>query len=352
MHSPAQGKPIEGLAYLLDGRYLLHDPGERHPESPQRLMAIQQMLASFNAANRWTPLKPRRARLEELELVHDSAYIRHVEQAARFTPSYLDLDTPLSNQSYQTALLAVGGALQCVDSLCSGESRRIFAFVRPPGHHAERRSGRGFCLFNNVAIAASYARKAHKLDRIAVIDIDVHHGNGTQSCFFGDPHVLYISSHQFPFYPGTGDFDEIGTGEGKGYTVNFPLPEGTGDSTFIPIYSHIVSRILTQFSPQLILVSAGFDGHFRDPLGGLSLTPAGYASAAASLILAADRECRSRICFVLEGGYNLDALKECARATLVEMEKPAPSELVVREGSVFKEVSRQAARQVRGIWKW
>jgi acetoin utilization deacetylase AcuC-like enzyme len=222
----------------------------------------------------------------------------------------------------------------------------------PPGRHADYETASGFCLFNNAALAAAYARKAYKLERIAIVDIDVHHGNGTQSTFYDDPQVLYISSHQFPYYPGSGNFDEVGTGKGEGYTLNFPLPEATGDSIFIPIYSKIVANVLNQFSPQLILVSAGFDGHFRDPLGGLALTHAGYASAAASLIKAADQECKGRICFVLEGGYNLQALQECAHATLIEMEKKNPVELPVREGSLFREISRQAAKFSRGLWKW
>jgi acetoin utilization deacetylase AcuC-like enzyme len=310
------------------------------------------MLAANGLAKRWERLEPRIAGIDELELVHSPGYIEQIEQAANRAPFYLDSDTPVSSESYETACLAAGGALQCVDAICSGRLRRIFAFVRPPGHHADYESASGFCLFNNVALAAAYARTAYKMERVAIVDIDVHHGNGTQSAFYNDPHVLYISSHQFPFYPGSGNFDEAGTGQGKGYTLNFPLPEGTGDSIFIPIYSKIVASVLDQFSPQLILVSAGFDGHFRDPLGGLALTHAGYASAAASLINAAERECNGRICFVLEGGYSLQALQECAHATLVEMEKLAPVELPVREGSLFREISRRAAAFSRGPWKW
>jgi acetoin utilization deacetylase AcuC-like enzyme len=342
----------DGLGYLLDERYLLHDPGKEHPESPQRLIAIQQMLEAFGGVNRWQRLQPRCASFDELELVHNPAHIARVEAAAKRAPSYLDFDTSLSTESYQTALLAAGGVLQCVDSICSGSLRKIFAFVRPPGHHAGPESARGFCLFNNIALAAAYARTEYKLERLAIIDIDVHHGNGTQSCFYSDPAILYISSHQFPFYPGSGNFNEIGRGEGKGYTLNFPLPEGTGDSGFVPIYTKIVSVVLDQFAPQLILVSAGFDGHFRDPLGGLALTQAGYSSVAASLIRAAERWCNGRICFILEGGYSLQALKDCIRAIMVEMEAQSPSELSVQEGPVFHEISRQAAKFTAGQWKW
>ncbi len=347
-----QDSSTNGLGYLLDDRYLLHNPGTRHPESPKRLVAIQQMLEALSTIDQWQQLQPRRASFDELELIHNPGHVERIERAAKCAPSYLDFDTSVSSESYQTALLAAGGVLQCVDSVCSGKLRRVFAFIRPPGHHAGRESARGFCLFNNIAVAAAYARLKYKLKRLAIADIDVHHGNGTQSCFYSDPSILYISSHQFPFYPGSGNFDEVGKDEGKGYTVNFPLPEGTGDSSFVPIYSKIVSLILDQFAPQLILVSAGFDGHFSDPLGGLSLTHVGYASVAASLMLAAERWCDGKICFVLEGGYSLQALKDCIRAIMVEMEKQRPHELSVREGAVFREISSQAAKFTAGLWKW
>ncbi len=308
------------------------------------------MLQESGAAGRWRSVGPRKATLEELELVHHPVHIRRIEQAARRAPAYLDFDTSVSSKSYMTAILAAGGVLECVDSIVSGKLRRIFAFVRPPGHHANDESARGFCLFNNVALAAAYARTKYKLERVAIVDFDVHHGNGTQSCFYNSPEVLYISTHQFPFYPGTGDFNETGTGDGRGYTVNFPLPEGTGDSTFAPIYSKIISTVLEQFEPQLILVSAGFDGHYKDPLGGLALTHAGYASAAASLSISADRLCDGRICFVLEGGYSLQALKDCSQAAMAEMEKRHARELSLRESALFKDISRQAAKFSR--WKW
>jgi acetoin utilization deacetylase AcuC-like enzyme len=352
MNASAQNKQAEGLGYLFDNHYLLHDPGKRHPESPERLIAIRQTLEDSAVRDHFLQLQPRMAREDELELIHSPIHIQRIEQAARRAPSFLDLDTSVSIDSYQTALLAAGGVLQCVDSICSGKLRRVFAFVRPPGHHADRERASGFCLFNNVAIAAAYALREYKLARVAIIDTDVHHGNGTQSCFYSNPDVLYVSSHQYPFYPGSGSFNEVGRGEGKGYTLNFPLPEGTGDPSFVPIYSKIIASVLDQYAPQLILVSAGFDGHVRDPLGGLALTYAGYASAAASLMLAADRLCNGRICFVLEGGYSLEALKECCSAVLSEMQKQHPTELSVRESSGFKDISRAAAKFAAGKWKW
>ena len=350
MNVADQNTLAEGLGYLADDLYLLHNPGTRHPESPQRLAAIHQALREFGADVRWYQIRPRKATMDELGLVHHPILVERVEWAAKRAPAYLDFDTPVSAESFETALYAAGGVLECVDALCSGKLRRVIAFVRPPGHHASRESARGFCLFNNVALAAVYARKKYKLERIAIVDFDVHHGDGTQACFYRVPEVLYLSTHQFPFYPGTGDFDEVGEAEGKGYTLNFPLPEGTPDACIAPLYSKVVSHVLDQYQPQLILVSAGFDGYFKDPVGGLSLTQAGYASASASLMLSADRLCQGKICFVLEGGYSLQGLKDCSSAVMVKMEQQRPLELSVRESAAFKEVSRKAAKF--SLWKW
>jgi acetoin utilization deacetylase AcuC-like enzyme len=352
MNAQAPPKTCDGLGYLLDDRYLLHDPGAQHPESPQRLIALRQMLESSGAKDRFQRIQPREASAEELHLIHSPAYVEQIEAASRAAPFDLDMDTSVSAHSYRTALLAAGGVLECIDSICAGRLRRVFAFVRPPGHHASRERAGGFCLFNNAALAAAYAIKRHKLDRIAIVDTDVHHGNGTQSCFYTSPNVLFISSHQYPFYPGSGGFLETGRGEGKGYTINFPLPAETADSTFIPVYSKIIATVLDQYQPQLILVSAGFDGHARDPLGGLSLTHSAYASASASLMLAAERVCDGKICFILEGGYNPQALKDCALAVMGEMKKEHPNERPLRESAVFRDISKQASRSAAGIWKW
>lgn len=340
------------LGFLLDDRYLLHDPGSRHIESPKRLLAIKEALETFGAEERWQRIEARPAHLDELALVHHPSHIERVEWASKRAPAQLDADTLVSAESYRTALFAVGGVLECVDAVCEGSLRRAFAFVRPPGHHAEPDKAMGFCLFNNVALAAAYACVEHRLERVAVIDNDLHHGNGTQAIFYDDPRVLYISSHQFPFYPGTGDFDEVGEKAGKGYTLNFPLPAGTSDSTFVPIYSKIVRPVLEQYQPQLILVSAGFDAHFKDPLGGLRITQDGYASSAASLIQAAERCCGGKICFVLEGGYSYEALQECTKAVMTEMEQENSHELDVPEGPLYHDISRNLKKVVGGLWKW
>ena len=352
MNSLSQDHLAQDLGYLLDDRYLLHDPGEQHPESPKRLIAIRQTIETIPSITQWKKVPPREATREELQLIHTPAHIENIIHASRKAPYSLDFDTTVSSESYKVAILATGGVLQCVDSLCREELRRIFAFVRPPGHHAGPETAEGFCLFNNIALAAAYARSKYKIERVAIVDMDVHHGNGTQACFYSDPGVLYVSTHQHPFYPGSGHYRDHGEGAGKGYTLNFALPKGTDDEVFVPIYSKIIREILSMYEPQLLLVSAGFDGHYNDPLGELSLTSDGYASAAASLILAAEKSCKGKICFVLEGGYHMQSLRECVYAVMTQMAKPFPEELPAAAGKVFQEISMQTASYNAGMWIW
>jgi acetoin utilization deacetylase AcuC-like enzyme len=344
---------MDGLGYLIDDVYLLHNPGPLHPESPQRLRAIQQALRHLDSLAQWTRVDPRLVRPDELELVHHSGLIAHVERAAQKAPSYLDPDTVVSSESYRTALLAAGGVIECVDRICKGELRRAFAFVRPPGHHAEPDRAMGFCLFNNVALAAAYARVAHGMDRVAVVDFDLHHGNGTQACFYDNPHVLYVSSHQFPFYPGTGDFHEIGSGDGAGYTVNFPLPAGSGNAAVVPLYKRLVEPLLEQYRPQIILVSAGFDAHAADPLGGLALTDEGYGRLAECLLRAAEKSCGGKICFVLEGGYDLEALQNSTTEVMKAMERNALLAETNLEGDrIFEQLEGRSRRVLGAFWKF
>jgi acetoin utilization deacetylase AcuC-like enzyme len=338
--------------FLIDKIYLRHDPGIRHPESPRRLRALWDAVEELGASERWLRLESRAAHEEDLELIHHRSLHERVERLVRRAPAHLDADTVVSQDSYVVALHAVGGVLACVDALLCSRVSRFFAFVRPPGHHAEPGRSMGFCLFNNVALAAAYARVVHGLERVAVIDFDLHHGNGTQACFYDDPHVLFVSSHQYPFYPGTGAIAEIGIREGRGYTVNFPLQEGAGNELFVPIYASIVGPILEQYRPQLILVSAGFDAHFKDPLGGLNVSAAGFGSAAASLIRAADQCCSGRIGFVLEGGYSPEGLAESARAVMEQMELSDPKELRVTETAGFIDLSDEVRTLHGGLWRW
>jgi acetoin utilization deacetylase AcuC-like enzyme len=343
---------MKHLGFLIDDCFLLHDPGNRHPESPSRLEAVRRALLESGVQDRWQRIDPRPARVDEIELIHTSSHLERVRLASQRAPALLDADTAVSSESCRSALLAAGGVLNCTSRICSGELTRAFAFVRPPGHHAEPGRAMGFCLFNNIALAAAYARAEHGMDRIAIVDIDLHHGNGTQAAFYDDPKVLYLSSHQFPYYPGTGAFGEIGSGAGKGFTANFPLPAGAGDEIFKSVYAGIVVPILEQFQPELILVSAGFDSYFKDPLGSLEVTSDGYASAAACLIKTADLCAGGRICFVLEGGYSEEGLEKCTQAVLGVMETEKPTVSAPVESQLFSRISDAARESLGRFWSW
>ena len=263
-------------------------------------------------------MAPRAATRAELARAHDPPYLDRIAATAG-QPAMLDADTFTSADSYDIALLAAGAAVQAA---CHALDHRepAFALVRPPGHHAERARAMGFCLFNNVAVAAA-AAVARGLERVAVVDIDVHHGNGTQSIFYEDPRVLYISTHQYPFYPGTGAADEAGAGDGAGFTFNVPLEAGATDADYDHVYRHAVVPVLDRFAPQLLLVSAGFDAHERDPLASMRMTTAGYASIVRQLTVVAARHGSSA--FVTEGGYDLTALASCLEASFAAIEGTA-----------------------------
>jgi len=263
-------------------------------------------------------LDHRAATRDELVRAHTDDHFGTIERT-QGAHVVLDADTQTSPQSFEAAQWAAGCALTATEAVVSGATQGAFALVRPPGHHAEPTHAMGFCLFNNAAVAAFHARTALGLDRVAVVDFDVHHGNGTQSAFYDDPHVLYISSHQYPFYPGTGVPAEAGADGAVGATVNFPLRAGHGDIEYSAIYGAIVSRMLEQFAPQLILVSAGFDVMATDPLGGMRVSANGVRSIATALVATAQRVCEGRIVFLLEGGYDLDALQDGVTACLHAM---------------------------------
>ncbi len=297
------------MLFIASERFEEHTTPPGHPERPERARVFSEV------ASRWKEkgvrvIEPRSATREELARVHDSAYINAITATAG-RAVMLDPDTFTSPESYDIALLAAGAAVQAMEHAL--ETRKpAFALVRPPGHHAERDRAMGFCLFNNVAVAAA-AAIARGLSRVAVVDIDVHHGNGTQWMFYDDPRVLYVSTHQFPFYPGTGAADEVGRGPGKGYTMNVPLAAGATDAVYDRAYKTIVGR-LDEFAPELLLVSAGYDAHADDPLASMRVTTEGYAAIVAHLKTVADRHCP--IAFVTEGGYDLDALGACLDATV------------------------------------
>jgi acetoin utilization deacetylase AcuC-like enzyme len=316
------GRSEQGMArtgIVKDKRYMLHQMGEFHPESPERLKVVYQMLEDPGLKGYLEEVPPRKAEIEELLSVHSLDYIHLIASTDGKEYTYLDPDTQTSAGSYEAALLAAGGVCNVTSRVYTGELKNAFALIRPPGHHAERDRAMGFCLFNNVAIGARFAQKSFQLERILIVDWDLHHGNGTQHAFENDPSVLYFSTHQSPYYPGTGSLRETGTGAGQGYTVNIPLTTGFGDAEFITLYERVLTPIALQFNPELILVSAGFDIYMEDPLGGMNVTPEGFAGLTRSLMDIAQKCCQGRIVFVLEGGYSLKGLRDSVRAVLQEM---------------------------------
>ncbi len=312
---------------VTDQSFLAHDTGSGHPERADRLRAIGRWLDANPGSGR-LHLDAREATVHELTRVHAPEHVEAVEVSAHFPRYAFDADTPVSPGSFAAARRAAGGVLTLVDEVMAGRIDNGFAFVRPPGHHAERDRAMGFCLFNNVAVAAAHLREAHGLERVLVVDWDVHHGNGTQHAFYGDPHVLFISSHQYPFYPGTGAAREAGAGEGEGYTLNLPFPAGYGDAQYVRAFLEVVEPVARRFQPQFVLVSAGFDAHRQDPLAGMDLTEDGFARLARLLLQVARDVCKSRLVAVLEGGYHLEALTRSVAAVLGEMSGEKLSEPV------------------------
>ncbi len=310
---------------VKDPIYLKHDMGAYHPESPRRLEVIYQMIDEMDSNYNITQVGPREANEEEICLGHDLAYIRNIASTSGKTRTYLDPDTSTSADSWKAAAMAVGGIFNLIDSLIKGELRNGFALVRPPGHHAENTRAMGFCLFNNIALAARYALNIEGINKVAVVDWDLHHGNGTQNCFYDDPSVLFISMHQYPHYPGSGSLMEAGTGSGEGYTVNIPMPAGAGDPDYLIVFHDLVQPILESYDPDLILVSAGFDAHLSDPLGAMRVTEAGYVEMIRILMNIASKVCSDKLALTLEGGYDLSALRESVKLILIELASYDPT---------------------------
>jgi len=306
---------MPAVGYVYDPLYLEHEmPG--HPESPARLRAIVAHLEESGVLARLTKIEPRDATPADIELLHSRELVARVRGAAEGGGAWLDPDTYVAPRSYEAALRAAGGLLSATDAVLDGEVGSAFCLVRPPGHHATPTQAMGFCLFNNVALAAAHALERRGLERVAIVDFDVHHGNGTQDCFYADPRLLYVSTHQYPFYPGSGHWAETGEGPGEGTTVNLPLPRGCGREQYLRAYSEVAAPLLRRFGPQLLLVSAGFDAHFADPLAQMLLDTRGYYEIAALLKALAGELCEDRIVYGLEGGYDHTALAWSARACI------------------------------------
>lgn len=301
---------------LIDPRYAQHRTPDGHPERPERIATLVEALGKYERED-LVPIAPRPARDDEILSNHSRSLLDTVRATAGRSATALDPDTYTSEETYETALLATGGVLEVVDAVAEGKVDNGFALVRPPGHHAEVDRAMGFCFFNNVAVAARRLIDHHGLDRVMIIDWDVHHGNGTQESFYALDDVLFLSLHRYPFYPGTGAADE--TGAASGFTVNIPLPAGLGDAEYAMAFRHLVEPIGKQFDPDFVLVSAGFDCHALDPLGGMGVTTGGFRMMARSVLRLAREQANGRLVAVLEGGYSLKALRECALAVTDEM---------------------------------
>jgi len=293
--------------------YLEHDTGE-HVENPRRLVTTIAHLKQTGIKEKLVCLSPRTATIEELELVHAPDYISYIRSRVEKGGGWLDPDTITSPRSYEAALYAAGGVLVAVEAVMKGEVDNAFALIRPPGHHATRDRAMGFCIFNNVAVAARFVLSKFQLNRVLIVDFDVHHGNGTQDAFYDDNRVLYFSTHQYPFYPGTGSVEETGVGEGVGTTVNFPMSAGWGDEEYQRAFKEVLVPIAKRFKPDFILVSAGFDAHWADQLAMMRVSITGFAQITEILKELATELCQGRLVFALEGGYNLEVVARSVKA--------------------------------------
>ncbi|HSU92021.1 MAG TPA: histone deacetylase [Sporolactobacillaceae bacterium] len=304
-------------AVVRDRRYLKHFAGRSHPERPQRIEVMIEMAESLRRPD-LKFLTPRAATTDEIAMCHGVDYIHEVERTASLDRFDFDLDTHSSRDSYETALLAAGGVLTAVEAVMDSAADNAFAIVRPPGHHALTNRAMGFCFFNNLAIAAEWLIKVRGLKRVMIVDWDVHHGNGSQEMFYESAEVLYTSIHQFPHYPGTGSLHEIGYGPGTGYTINMPMPAEFGDGEYLRAFDRLIMPIGRHFKPEFILVSAGFDCHFRDPLAQMRVTENGFAAMARRVNRLAAECCDNKVVAALEGGYDLEAIAESGRAVIEE----------------------------------
>ena len=306
-------------AIYRDDLFLAHDPGPSHPESPERLRVIFNELDKLESDSIFIYPQFDPASTASIELNHSAALVQQVAATAGRSHGFLDADTQTSADSYDAACLAVGALIDGIHRLDQGEIDNGFCIVRPPGHHAERDRSMGFCLFNNVAVAARWAKKELGLKRIMIVDWDLHHGNGTQHSFYDTDQVLYCSTHQFPYYPGSGAVLETGNGAGEGFTVNVPLSGGQGDLEYARIFNELFAPVARLYRPELILVSCGFDIYDGDPLGSMKVSPAGFAYMTRVMRELAEELCGGKLLITLEGGYNLTGMRDGALAVLTEL---------------------------------
>ena len=309
---------LKKTGIVKDPKYLRHGDGFSHPESPERLKAIYEMVENPDMSWKFREIEARYAERKELEAIHSGSYIDFIAQTKGKRMTMLDSDTIATAGTYDAARLAAGGVIAAIDSVVSKKTDNAFALVRPPGHHATANEAAGFCIFNNIAIGASHALARWGMKRVLIVDWDVHHGNGTQRSFYDDERVLYFSTHQSPEYPWTGSWGETGEGRGIGYTINVPMNPGADDAYYIRVFKDILVPVARSYRPELILVSAGFDPYVGDPIGGMKMSPEGFSCLARIVLDLADEFCDGRLVAALEGGYNIQGLVKCVRAVLLE----------------------------------
>jgi acetoin utilization deacetylase AcuC-like enzyme len=312
---------MKTVGFVYHENYLRHETGPEHPERPERLATIVQHLTMIGMWETLKHIEPAAAPLEWVHRVHPPSHTQMIERRCLAGEQVLDSgDTHVCRDSYGIALLAAGGVLRAIDESLQGNVKNVFCAVRPPGHHAETQSVMGFCLLNNVAIGARYAQQKYGVGRVAILDWDVHHGNGTQEIFWTDPSVLYISTHQYPLWPGTGLTIETGEVAGKGFTLNCPMRPGSGETEYLEAFRERILPALHKFRPELLMISAGFDAHRDDPLANINLTEQSFATMTQLSAEIASKYCGGRIVSVLEGGYNLDALARSVEAHIKTLE--------------------------------
>ncbi len=332
--------------------FLKHDTGWGHPECADRLVSIYSMLDQSGLSQKLVEVELRQATVDEICLIHSKSHYKVIENTKGKDVVYLDGDTPTSPHSFESALYAVGSLINLVDKVLDGELNSGFALIRPPGHHAERERAMGFCLFNNIAIASAWALREKGLKKILIVDFDVHHGNGTQHSFYKTNEVLYFSSHRYPFYPGTGYFSEVGDGKGEGFTVNVPLPGGMGDEDYDAVYTKLLLPIALEYNPELVLVSAGFDPYYQDPLGGMEVTEKGFARLATILLEIANKTCNGKIVFTLEGGYSIDGIARCIKEIIaLLLGESNPLEPLGKPTSTAENILEQLIKYQKNYWR-
>ncbi len=338
------------VGYILDPRFLDHATPEGHPERPERLQSIVEMLRRLEGKDRWNRIRAKKADPSLLAQIHSEAMLKTLQESSRRPFTRFGTDTYGGVASRDVALLAAGSGVKLTGRVLDGSLDSGFALIRPPGHHAESNRIMGFCLLNNVALAAQAALQEIGIERVAIIDFDVHHGNGTQEIFYSRRDVFYLSTHQYPLYPGTGALQENGQGHGLGFTANFPLPAGLGDSTYTSLFSDLLFPLVEAFEPHLILVSAGYDAHRADPLATMDVSAEGFRQMTGQLNRLAAATCQGKIVYFLEGGYNLEALARSVEATIRETLSPGTDRFNRDRSDFYRSYREQAATRLRKWW--